>query len=244
MLGPGMLGCLRRAFDLLAQHRRRRLDMAGLPPEDPPTYEMIRHADTLGTFQIESQAQLAKLLRLGPRSFYDLVIEVAIVPPDPGQGEMVYPRLRRREGREPVRYPTPELERALGKTLGVSLFQEQAMRVAIVCARFTPTEADQVRRSAAAFEVTFRSAMVARGYRRDSAERIFNQAEGFASYVFPGSHAASFAFIAIKDVSGGASLIVRSAVFARQRRLIPNGGMLACHGRMQREGEVVYVVAG
>jgi error-prone DNA polymerase len=205
VLGLGMLGCLRRAFDLLEQHRGRRLDMAGIPPEDPATYEMIRHADTLGTFQIESRAQMAMLPRLKPRTFYDLVIEVAIVRPGPIQGEMVHPYLRRREGREPVSYPTPELERVLGKTLGVPLFQEQAMQVAIVCAGFTPTEADQLRRSMATFKVTggvghFREklidGMVARGYTRDFAERTFSQIEGFGSYGFPESHAASFALIA------------------------------------------------
>ena len=205
VLGLGMLGCLRRAFDLLEQHRGLRLDMAGIPPEDPATYEMIRHADTLGTFQIESRAQMAMLPRLKPRTFYDLVIEVAIVRPGPIQGEMVHPYLRRREGREPVSYPTPELERVLGKTLGVPLFQEQAMQVAIVCAGFTPTEADQLRRSMATFKVTggvshFKdklvSGMVARGYTRDFAERTFSQIEGFGSYGFPESHAASFALIA------------------------------------------------
>ena len=205
VLGLGMLGCLRRAFDLLEQHRGLRLDMAGIPPEDPATYEMIRRADTLGTFQIESRAQMAMLPRLKPRTFYDLVIEVAIVRPGPIQGDMVHPYLRRREGREPVSYPTPELERVLGKTLGVPLFQEQAMQVAIVCAGFSPTEADQLRRSMATFKVTggvshFRdkliTGMVERGYTRDFAERTFSQIEGFGSYGFPESHAASFALIA------------------------------------------------
>ena len=205
VLGLGMLGCLRRAFVLLEQHRGLRLDMAGIPPEDPATYEMIRRADTLGTFQIESRAQMAMLPRLKPRTFYDLVIEVAIVRPGPIQGDMVHPYLRRREGREQVSYPTPELERVLGKTLGVPLFQEQAMQVAIVCAGFSPTEADQLRRSMATFKVTggvshFKdkliSGMVERGYTRDFAERTFSQIEGFGSYGFPESHAASFALIA------------------------------------------------
>src|SRR5271163_1991601 len=151
VLGLGMLGCMRRAFDLLAQHRGQRLTMDGVPPEDPATYEMIRHADTIGTFQIESRAQMSMLPRLKPRTFYDLVIQVAIVRPGPIQGDMVHPYLRWREGKEPVHYPTPELETVLGKTLGVPLFQEQAMRVAIVCAGFSPGEADQLRRSMATF---------------------------------------------------------------------------------------------
>jgi error-prone DNA polymerase len=205
VLGLGMLGCLRRAFDLLEDHRGLRLEMATIPPEDPDTYAMIRRADTLGAFQIESRAQMAMLPRLKPRTFYDLVIEVAIVRPGPIQGDMVHPYLRRRDGIEPVTYPTPELQRVLGKTLGVPLFQEQAMQVAMVCAGFTPTEADQLRRSMATFKVTggvsqFKDklieGMVERGYTRDFAERTFAQIEGFGSYGFPESHAASFALIA------------------------------------------------
>ncbi|MBV9116103.1 MAG: error-prone DNA polymerase, partial [Acetobacteraceae bacterium] len=147
VLGLGMLGCLRRAFELLEAHRGLRLDLAAIPAEDAATFAMIRRADTLGVFQIESRAQMAMLPRLAPRRFYDLVIEVAIVRPGPIQGDMVHPYLRRREGKEPVAYPTPELERVLGKTLGVPLFQEQAMQVAIACAGFTATEADQLRRA-------------------------------------------------------------------------------------------------
>ena len=205
VLGLGMLGCLRRAFDLLAAHRGQRLELATIPAEDPATFAMIRRADTLGVFQIESRAQMAMLPRMKPTCFYDLVIEVAIVRPGPIQGDMVHPYLRRREGREPIDYPTPELERVLGKTLGVPLFQEQAMRVAIVCAGFTPSEADQLRRAMATFKITggvahFRDkligGMVARGYQRDFAERTFSQIEGFGSYGFPESHAASFALIA------------------------------------------------
>ncbi len=205
VLGLGMLGCLRRAFDLLEQHRDMRLDMADIPPEDPATYAMIRRADTLGTFQIESRAQMAMLPRLQPRTFYDLVIQVAIVRPGPIQGDMVHPYLRRRDGLEPVSYPTPELRQVLGKTLGVPLFQEQAMQVAMVCAGFTPTEADRLRRSMATFKSNggvslFKdklvSGMVQRGYTRDFAERTFSQIEGFGSYGFPESHAASFALIA------------------------------------------------
>jgi error-prone DNA polymerase len=205
VLGLGMLGCLRRGFDLLEEHRGIRLDIATIPPEDPATYAMIRKADTLGTFQIESRAQMSMLPRMKPTTFYDLVIEVAIVRPGPIQGDMVHPYLRRRERLEPVSYPTAELERVLGKTLGVPLFQEQAMQVAIVCAGFTPSEADQLRRSMATFKITggvshFRDkmidGMVARGYGREFAERTFSQIEGFGSYGFPESHAASFALIA------------------------------------------------
>src|SRR5262252_7538841 len=134
VLGLGMLGCMRRAFDLLSAHHGQHLDLASIPAEDPATYAMIRKADTLGTFQIESRAQMSMLPRLKPATFYDLVIEVAIVRPGPIQGDMVHPYLRRREGKDPVEYPTPELKRVLGKTLGVPLFQEQAMQVAIVCA--------------------------------------------------------------------------------------------------------------
>jgi error-prone DNA polymerase len=205
VLGLGMLGCLRRCFELLEAHRGHTLDMASIPSEDPATYAMIRAADTLGTFQIESRAQMAMLPRMKPRTFYDLVIEVAIVRPGPIQGDMVHPYLRRREGKEEVSYPKPELERVLGKTLGVPLFQEQAMQVAIVCAGFTPSEADQLRRSMATFKVTggvsaFRDklvgGMIERGYERAFAERTFAQLEGFGSYGFPESHAASFALIA------------------------------------------------
>ncbi|WP_051520926.1 error-prone DNA polymerase, partial [Rubellimicrobium mesophilum] len=204
-LALGMLSCLRRGLDLLAEHKEVRLDLATIPPEDPRTYAMIRRADTLGVFQIESRAQMAMLPRVKPRTFYDLVVEVAIVRPGPIQGDMVHPYLRRREGREPVRYPTPELERVLGKTLGVPLFQEQAMRVAIECAGFSPGEADQLRRAMATFKFTggvspfhdkLVSGMVARGYTPDFAAQTFRQLEGFGSYGFPESHAASFALLA------------------------------------------------
>ncbi|RTM09694.1 MAG: error-prone DNA polymerase [Hyphomicrobiales bacterium] len=205
VLALGMLSCMRRAFDLLAEHKDIRLDLATIPPEDPRTYAMIRKADTLGTFQIESRAQMAMLPRIKPRTFYDLVIEVAIVRPGPIQGDMVHPYLRRREGKEDVTYPKPELEAVLGKTLGVPLFQEQAMRVAIECAGFTAGEADQLRRAMATFKHTggvskfgqkLIQGMVDNGYDRDFAERTFRQLEGFGSYGFPESHAASFALIA------------------------------------------------
>jgi len=205
VLGLGMLGCMRRGFDLLAQHRDIRMDLAGVPQEDPATYAMIRQADTLGTFQIESRAQMSMLPRLKPRTFYDIVIQVAIVRPGPIQGDMVHPYLRRREGLEQVDYPTPELRRVLEKTLGVPLFQEQAMQVAIVCAGFTPGEADALRRSMATFKFTggvhhFRDkmigGMVERGYTPEFAAETFSRIEGFGSYGFPESHAASFALIA------------------------------------------------
>jgi error-prone DNA polymerase len=204
-LALGMLSCMKRGFDLLAQHKGISLDLATIPAEDPRTYAMIRRADTLGTFQIESRAQMAMLPRIKPRTFYDLVIEVAIVRPGPIQGDMVHPYLRRREGKEAVVYPKPELEKVLGKTLGVPLFQEQAMRVAIECAGFTASEADQLRRSMATFKFTggvshFRDklvgGMVANGYEQEFAENTFKQLEGFGSYGFPESHAASFALIA------------------------------------------------
>jgi len=204
-LALGMLSCMKRGLDLLAEHKGIALDLASIPAEDPRTYAMIRKADTIGVFQIESRAQMAMLPRIKPRTFYDLVIEVAIVRPGPIQGDMVHPYLRRREGKEAVVYPKPELEKVLGKTLGVPLFQEQAMRGAIECAGFTANEADQLRRSMATFKFTggvthFRDklvgGMVAKGYKREFAEKTFRQLEGFGSYGFPESHAASFALIA------------------------------------------------
>ena len=203
-LALGMMSCMKRGLDLLKVHKDIDLDLATIPSEDPRTYAMIRKADTLGVFQIESRAQMAMLPRIKPRTFYDLVIEVAIVRPGPIQGDMVHPYLRRREGKEPVVFPKPELEKVLGKTLGVPLFQEQAMRVAIECAGFTAGEADQLRRAMATFKVTggvshFKDklvgGMVERGYDLEFATRTFSQLEGFGSYGFPESHAASFALI-------------------------------------------------
>ncbi len=205
VLALGMLTCMRIAFDLMREHKGLDLDLASIPAEDSRTYAMIRKADTLGVFQIESRAQMSMLPRLKPRTFYDLVIEVAIVRPGPIQGDMVHPYLRRREGKEEVVYPKPELERVLGKTLGVPLFQEQAMRVAIECAGFTPGEADQLRRAMATFKHTggvsafgekLIAGMMARGYDEEFARRTFSQLEGFGSYGFPESHAASFALVA------------------------------------------------
>ncbi|AJC79795.1 error-prone DNA polymerase 1 [Rhizobium etli bv. phaseoli str. IE4803] len=205
VLGLGMLSCMSRAFELLAEHKSLPIGLADVPQEEAQTYAMIRKADTLGTFQVESRAQMAMLPRLKPRTFYDLVIQVAIVRPGPIQGDMVHPYLRRREGKEEVVYPTPELEAVLKKTLGVPLFQESAMRVAMVCAGFTAGEADQLRKSMATFKFTggvskFKdkliTGMINNGYTPEFAEQTFGQLEGFGSYGFPESHAASFALIA------------------------------------------------
>ncbi|MGW9232838.1 error-prone DNA polymerase [Pseudorhizobium sp. NPDC055634] len=205
VLALGMLTCMQKAFDLIREYKDEVLDLAKVRQEDQATYAMIRKADTLGTFQVESRAQMAMLPRMKPRTFYDLVVQVAIVRPGPIQGDMVHPYLRRREGKEPVEYPTPELEAVLGKTLGVPLFQESAMKVAMVCAGFTGGEADQLRKSMATFKFTggvsrFKdkliSGMVRNGYTPEFAEKTFTQLEGFGSYGFPESHAASFALIA------------------------------------------------
>jgi error-prone DNA polymerase len=204
VLALGMLSCIRRALDLLAAHKGVRFDLASIPPEDPLTYAMISNADTLGVFQIESRAQMQMLPRLRPRTFYDLVIEVAIVRPGPIQGDMVHPYLKRRSGEEPITFPSDDLKSVLGKTLGVPIFQEQAMKIAIVAAGFTPAEADELRRSMASFRKNGKleqfhqklvAGMVERGYERDFAERCFQQIEGFGYYGFPESHAASFAHL-------------------------------------------------
>ena len=177
VLGLGMLGCMRRAFTLLKSAKQIDLDLATIPAEDPATYAMIRKADTVGVFQIESRAQMAMLPRMAPKRFYDLVIEVAIVRPGPIQGDMVHPYLRRREGQEPVVFPKPELEKVLGKTLGVPLFQEQAMQVAMVAAGFSASEADQLRRAMATFKFTggvnkFRDKLIAGHDRQRLFERV------------------------------------------------------------------------
>jgi error-prone DNA polymerase len=204
VLALGMLTCLRKGFDLLRQHYGRDLTLASVPPEDPEVYGMLQRADSIGVFQVESRAQMSMLPRLKPREFYDLVIEVAIVRPGPIQGDMVHPYLRRREGKEKVDYPSDELRQVLGKTLGVPLFQEQAMQIAIVAAGFSPAEADRLRRAMATFKRlgtihTFRDkfihGMIARGYEADFAARCFQQIEGFGTYGFPESHAASFALL-------------------------------------------------
>jgi error-prone DNA polymerase len=207
ILGLGMLGCMRRAFDLLRDHKRIDMTLASpaLQGDDPATYAMIQKADTLGVFQIESRAQMSMLPRMKPTTFYDIAIQVAIVRPGPIQGNMVHPYLKRREQKEPVEYPSPALERVLAKTLGVPLFQEQAMQVAVIGAGFTPGQADQLRRAMATFKSTggvgpFRerliTGMLGNGITEAFAERLVRQIEGFGSYGFPESHAASFAKIA------------------------------------------------
>jgi len=203
-LALGMLTCLHRAFDLLEAHRGLRLTPATVPAEDAETYAMIQRADTLGVFQIESRAQMAMLPRLKPANYYDLVIEVAIVRPGPIQGKMVHPYLRRRQGLEPVTYPSEALREVFGRTLGVPIFQEQVMQLAIVAAGFTPGEADHLRRSMAAwkrrgglehFEARILDGMRERGYAGEFAAQVFEQIKGFGSYGFPESHAASFALL-------------------------------------------------
>ena len=207
VLALGMLTCLKKGFDLLRTHYGHAVTMADLSrheQEEACVYSMIQRADTIGVFQIESRAQMSMLPRLRPKEFYDLVIEVAIVRPGPIQGDMVHPYLRRRQGLEPVSYPSDELREVLGKTLGVPLFQEQAMKIAIVAAGFTPDEADQLRRAMATFKKvgtisTFGRRMVegmtAKGYPADFADKCFKQIEGFGTYGFPESHAASFALL-------------------------------------------------
>ena len=204
VLGLGMLTCIHKAFDLAKQHYGRDLTLANIPQGEPDVYDMICHADTVGVFQIESRAQMSMLPRLKPRRFYDLVIEVAIVRPGPIQGDMVHPYLKRRNGEEAVDYPSEEIRDILKKTLGVPLFQEQAMEIAIVAAGFTEAEADELRRSMATFKAKgkvseFRkkmvTGMVEKGYTEEFAHRVFKQLEGFGSYGFPESHAASFALL-------------------------------------------------
>ena len=234
VLGLGMLSCIRKAFDLVEKHYSpsscpakaghpaikaetgnaglpafagndgNRLTLSTIPPEEPAVYNMLSRADSLGVFQVESRAQMTMLPRLRPKNFYDLVIEVAIVRPGPIQGDMVHPYLRRRSGKETVTYPSKELEAVLHKTLGVPLFQEQAMKIAIVAAGFTPSEADKLRRAMATFKRvgtigTFQRKMIdgmlTNGYERSFAERCFQQIEGFGEYGFPESHAASFALL-------------------------------------------------
>ncbi|MCP3904295.1 MAG: DNA polymerase III subunit alpha, partial [Planctomycetes bacterium] len=208
VLGLGMLTCIRKAFEFLNAERpasEAPIALHNVPPRDPLVYDMICAADTIGVFQIESRAQMSMLPRLRPRNFYDLVIEVAIVRPGPIQGDMVHPYLRRRNGEEPVTYPDERVRKVLGKTLGVPLFQEQAMSLAIVAAGFTAGEADQLRRAMAAwkrrgnkfeqFRHRFLNGMIDNGYDPDFADRCFRQLKGFSEYGFPESHAASFALL-------------------------------------------------
>ncbi|PWE27871.1 error-prone DNA polymerase [Pararhodobacter marinus] len=204
VLSLGMLTCIRKAFDLIAQHRGQHWDLENLPREDPDTYDMLCRADAIGVFQVESRAQMAFLPRMKPREFYDLVIEVAIIRPGPIQGGMVHPYINRRQGKEEVVLPSTELRAVLERTMGVPLFQEQAMQIAVVAAGFTPEEADRLRRSLATFKRmgtigTFKDrfigGMLARGYDLPFAEQCFAQIEGFGEYGFPESHAASFALL-------------------------------------------------
>ncbi len=204
-LALGMLSCMRRAFEMLTERTGKEFGLTSIKNDDEPTYDMICRADTIGTFQIESRAQMSMLPRLKPRRLYDLVIQVAIVRPGPIQGDMVHPYLRRREGKEEVVYERPELENVLKKTLGVPLFQEQAMRVAIECAGFSANDADRLRRAMATFknvgtinefQEKLVQGLVKNKFSEDFAKRIFKQLEGFGSYGFPESHAASFALIA------------------------------------------------
>ncbi len=204
LLGLGMLTCLSKALASVNENRKERLELYAIPAEDPEVYEMVSNADTVGVFQIESRAQMTMLPRLRPKCFYDLVIEVAIVRPGPIQGNMVHPYLRRRNGQEPVEYPSEALRQVLHKTLGVPLFQEQAMKIAIVGAGFSPADADRLRRAMAAwkrqgaldqFQSRFVQGMLDNGYAPDFAQRCFEQIRGFGEYGFPESHAASFALL-------------------------------------------------
>src|SRR5499427_10435768 len=212
VLALGMLSCLRRSLDLIKLHYGKDYSLATIPQDDEAVYDMLGQADSVGVFQVESRAQMSMLPRLKPRCFYDLVIEVAIVRPGPIQGDMVHPYLRRRDGTDPVHYPSPdrahgpadELENVLSRTLGVPLFQEQAMQIAITAAQFTPDEADGLRRAMATFRHNgsvhlfrdkFIAGMTRRGYDKSFAENCFGQIEGFGEYGFPESHAASFALL-------------------------------------------------
>jgi error-prone DNA polymerase len=204
VLALGMLTAIRKCFALIEKHHGQSLTLASIPPDDSAVYDMICRADTMGVFQIESRAQMSMLPRLKPRCYYDLVIEVAIVRPGPIQGQMVHPYLRRRAGEPVPPYPTPEIAAVLHKTLGVPIFQEQAMRLAVVAAGFTPGEADQLRRAMAAwrrpgiidqFREKLLKGMLAKGLSAEFAENVFTQIRGFGEYGFPESHAASFALL-------------------------------------------------
>jgi error-prone DNA polymerase len=212
VLALGMLTCIRKCFDLVRQHHGEDWSLATIPQEVPEVYDMLCRGDSLGVFQVESRAQMNMLPRLRPRCFYDLVIEVAIVRPGPIQGDMVHPYLKRRSGKEPVTFPCPdpehgppdELEKILGRTLGVPIFQEQAMKIALDAAKFSSEEANQLRKAMATFrskgkieplEEKMVGRMVARGYDVAFAQRCFDQIKGFGEYGFPESHAASFAHL-------------------------------------------------
>ncbi len=205
LLGLGALTQLHRCFDLISEHRNFRLCMSSIPKDDPQVYKMLQKADTTGVFQIESRAQMSMLPRLKPKQWYDLVVQIAIVRPGPISGNMVHPYLRRRAGKEPVVYPHPALEPVLGKTLGIPIFQEQVIKLAMVAANYQPGEADQLRRDMAAWRRVDRleqhrekliSRMIEKGIQESFAEQVFNQIRGFGEYGFPESHSASFALIA------------------------------------------------
>jgi error-prone DNA polymerase len=204
VLALGMLTCIRKSFALIEQHWGRKFDLDSVPAEDGAVYEMLSRGDSVGVFQVESRAQMSMLPRLKPAEFYDLVVQVAIVRPGPIQGNMVHPYLRRRAGKEDATCPYPALRPVLAKTFGVPLFQEQAMKIAIVAADFTPAEADDLRRAMASFrhsgrihefETKMVEGMVRNNYERDFAKRCFAQIKGFGEYGFPESHAASFALL-------------------------------------------------
>jgi error-prone DNA polymerase len=204
ILSLGMLTCIRKSFDMIQQYFGDDYTLANLPAEDPKVYDMLCRADSIGVFQVESRAQMNFLPRMKPRCFYDLVIQVAIVRPGPIQGDMVHPYIRRRNGEEIVNFPSDKLGEVLGKTLGVPLFQEQAMQIAIIGANFSPDEADRLRRALATFKKhgnvseflnRFINGMLKNGYDENFAKRCFSQIEGFGSYGFPESHAASFALL-------------------------------------------------
>ena len=204
VLALGMLSALRKAFDLLSSWKGQEYTLATLPQEDPAVYDMLCVADSVGVFQVESRAQMNFLPRMRPRTFYDLVIEVAIIRPGPIQGDMVHPYIKRRRGEDPVVFPSKDLEPVLGKTLGVPLFQEQAMQIAVIAAGFSPAEADQLRRALGTFrgngtvnefEQRFIEGCLDNGYDQNFADAVFRQLQGFSGYGFPESHAASFALL-------------------------------------------------
>ena len=214
VLALGMLSALRRTLELAGQRRGAPLRLQDIPPGDDPTYDMICDADTIGVFQIESRAQMSMLPRLRPRKYYDLVVQVAIVRPGPIQGGMVHPYLRRRQGKEDETYPSEKVRDVLSRTMGVPIFQEQVMQIAVVAAGFTPGDADQLRRSMAAwkrkggvdkYRVKLVGGLLAHGYTLDFAEALFRQIEGFGEYGFPESHAASFALLAYASSGSSAT---------------------------------------
>ena len=205
VLALGMLTVLKKSFSLISDYSKEPICIQNIPPEDPNVYEMICKADTIGVFQIESRAQMSMLPRLKPRSYYDLVIQIAVVRPGPIQGDMVHPYLNRRNGQEDVHYPSSEVREVLERTLGVPIFQEQVMQLAIVAAGFSGGEADQLRRAMAAwkrrgglepYKEKLIKGMLERGYEQEFAEQLFKQIKGFGDYGFPESHSASFALIA------------------------------------------------